>query len=102
MEGHFISGYGDRSRQVSIALLPDAVKEAEEFLRNSGHSQERFARVSRLIDGFETPYGMELLASVHWAASSTANEQRLDQDQVLEQVHSWNEHKKIFRHHHIH
>jgi hypothetical protein len=25
-------------------------------------------RLSRLIEGFETPYGMELPASVHWVA----------------------------------
>jgi O-acetyl-ADP-ribose deacetylase (regulator of RNase III) len=101
MEGHFISGYGDRSRHVSIALVPEAVKEAEEFLKNSHDSQERFARVSRLIDGFETPYGMELLSSVHWVATSAANEKRIDSDQVVELVHSWNEHKKIFRPDHI-
>jgi hypothetical protein len=82
-------------------MVPDAVKEAEEFLKNSGNSQKRFARVSHLIDGFETPYGMELLASVHWVASSAENERRIDENQVVEQVHSWNEHKKIFRPDHL-
>lgn len=101
MEGHFISGYGDRSRHVSIALVRAAVKQAEEFLKDSTESQERFARVSRLIDGFETPYGMELLASVHWVATSDRNEKQIDDDQAVDLVHWWNEHKKIFRPDHI-
>jgi hypothetical protein len=86
---------------VSIALLPRAVKEAEDYLKNSNDSQERFARVSRLIDGFETPYGMELLASVHWVATSDANGTKVDGEHAVSLVHSWNEHKKIFRPDHI-
>jgi hypothetical protein len=101
MEGHFISGYGDRSRHVSIVLSPDAIKEAEDYLKNSQDSQERFARVSRLIDGFETPYGMELLASVHWVARNPDYETEIDESRSIELVHSWNEHKKIFRPNHI-
>jgi O-acetyl-ADP-ribose deacetylase (regulator of RNase III) len=67
LEGHFTQGYGDSQKpDVEIALLEGAVEEAEAFL--SGHEAEhaRLARVSRVIEGFETPYGMELLSSVHW------------------------------------
>jgi O-acetyl-ADP-ribose deacetylase (regulator of RNase III) len=101
MEGHFISGYGDRSRQVSIALAPAAIAEAENYLRDSEGAQQRFARVARLIDGFETPYGMELLASVHWAATNRDLEETITENRAVELVHSWNEHKKIFRPNHI-
>lgn len=102
MEGHFISGYGDRSRQVSITLAPNAVTEAESYLKNSRDSQERFERVSNLIDGFETPYGMELLASVHWVATHEADRKDVEEDRILELVQSWNEHKKkTFRPDHI-
>lgn len=102
MEEHFISGDGDRSRQVSVVLAPEAVKEAEKYLENSQESQERFARVSRLIDGFETPYGMELLASVHWVTTCDTLQKQIDEDRAVELVHSWNEHKKkTFRADHI-
>ncbi len=102
MEGHFISGYGDRSRRVSIALLPDAVREAETYLGNAQETQERFQKVSRLIDGFETPYGMELLSSVHWVATSEDPRARTDRDRAVKLVLSWNEHKrKTFRPEHI-
>jgi O-acetyl-ADP-ribose deacetylase (regulator of RNase III) len=69
LEGHFIRGYGDRSRSVSVTLMPSALEESESFLQNSGETHERLDRVSQLIRGFETPYGMELLSTVHWIAS---------------------------------
>ena len=69
MEGHFIRGYGDRQKpDAEIGLLPGAVEEASSFLADKPESLARLEQVSRLIEGFETPYGMELLATVHWLA----------------------------------
>ena len=102
MEGHFISGYGDRSGRVSIALLLDAVREAEAYLASAQETQERFEKVSRLIDGFETPYGMELLSSVHWVAMNEDSEARADQERAVELIQSWSERKRrTFRPGHI-
>jgi hypothetical protein len=66
MEGHYVRGYGDRSRQSEIYLLPDAARPAAEFLADDPEASARLQRISHLIEGFETPYGMELLATVHW------------------------------------
>jgi len=41
MEGHFVRGYGDRSRDVSLHLFPDAVREAEQFLTADCETLER-------------------------------------------------------------
>jgi O-acetyl-ADP-ribose deacetylase (regulator of RNase III) len=102
LEGHFLSGYGDRSREVSISLEPTAVREAEEFLRTSQETQRRFERVSSLIDGFETPYGMELLASVHWVATVEDQSARYSLERTTALVHSWNDRKRAtFRPEHI-
>ena len=69
MEGHFIRGYGDRQKpDAEIELLPGAIEEASSFLADKPESLRRLDRVGRLIEGFETPYGMELLATVHWLA----------------------------------
>jgi O-acetyl-ADP-ribose deacetylase (regulator of RNase III) len=68
IEGHFIRGYGDRSRGASIRLLAQASEEARAFLQNHPETRQRLERVAALIEGFETPYGMELLATVHWLA----------------------------------
>src|SRR5271170_4152178 len=49
IEGHYVRGYGDRSRDVSLELFPEAVKEAEVFLANEKKTHDRLARVTALI-----------------------------------------------------
>jgi len=66
LEGHYLRGYGARSGGSNLSLLPNAREEAEAFLKEHPETQARLARVAQLIQGFETPYGMELLATVHW------------------------------------
>ena len=71
IEGHFITGYGDAedSPLVPLELKSQAVEQAESFLTGQQDTLERFNRVSALFEGFETAYGMELLATVHWVAT---------------------------------
>jgi O-acetyl-ADP-ribose deacetylase (regulator of RNase III) len=106
MEGHFIRGYGDSQKpQAEIELLPGAVEEATAFLAAKSESLARLERVSELIEGFETPYGMELLATVHWVAhrgGPTSNTQASDVAMAIEQVHAWNPRKQqVFKPEHI-
>lgn len=102
LEGHFIRGYGDSQRpDVEIELLPGATTEADRFLKNHPDSASRLARVVDLIDGFETPYGMELLSSVHWVATHEAPP-AMDADAALQAVHRWHDRKrKMFKPEHI-
>ena len=103
LEGHFIRGYGDRSigKDASIRLLPGAREEARAFLQNHQETLARFERVARLIEGLETPYGMELLATVHWVAQEDP-EPGTNPEAAIRGVHAWNKHKKMeFRAEHI-
>lgn len=52
----------------------------------------RVERVARLIDGFQSSYGMELLASVHWVAMHEDNVRSAEA--ALSAVHAWNPRKK--------
>ena len=101
LEGHYISGYGDSQKpNVEIKLLPGAVEKADAFLANQPEAKKRLEKVACLVEGFETPYGMELLASVHWVAvhDKTAK----DPNAAVEQIQSWNERKKnLFKVSHI-
>lgn len=106
MEGHFIRGYGDsQNPHAEIQLLPGAVEEAAHFLADKPESLARLKRVAELIEGFETPYGMELLATVHWVAHRGGpNSDRIAADAVsaIEQVHAWNPRKRrVFKPQHI-
>jgi O-acetyl-ADP-ribose deacetylase (regulator of RNase III) len=100
MEGHFISGYldGGDSPDKPIELKADAVSLAEEFLESHEETRQRFDRVTDLIQGFETPYGMELLSTVHWVAKHEGARQS---DAVVTKVYEWNERKKMFPVNHI-
>jgi O-acetyl-ADP-ribose deacetylase (regulator of RNase III) len=100
-EGHFTRGYGDSQKpDVEIDLMPGATEEAERFLAERPESRARLARVAALIEGFETPYGMELLASVHWVAAREPGV--TGPDEAVTRVHAWNARKRdMFRAAHI-
>lgn len=106
MEGHFIRGYGDSQKpDAEIELLPGAVDEASAFLVHRQDSRARLEQVANLIERFETPYGMELLATVHWVAHYGGRQGETlaaDADAAIDVVHSWNPRKKnIFKPDHI-
>lgn len=93
MDGAFLSGVGDGTKPSEIVLINSALDEAEASI-NAGADKEtgeRVERISRLIEGFETPYGMELLATVHW---TTAERPRATFDEIVQGVHGWNERKR--------
>ena len=102
IEGHLIRGYGDSQKpDTEIELLPDAVKEADLYLSQHPLPIARVNRVSNLIQGFETPYGMELLSSVHWVCRH-GKPKASTPESVIESVHRWNDRKsKMFRPEHI-
>jgi len=102
LEGHYTRGYGDTQKpDVEIALLPGATEEAEQFLAGHQPEHERLDRVSRLIEGFETPYGMELLSSVHWLAVRSDSPAR-NREEAVSGMASWNPRKqRMFQPDHI-
>ena len=58
-------------------------------------------RVARLIEDFETPYGLELLGTVHWLCTH-AEAPRGDVRGVLEGVRAWNRRKgDLLTEHHV-
>jgi O-acetyl-ADP-ribose deacetylase (regulator of RNase III) len=95
IEGHLVSGYADGgdAPDKQLALVPGAVEDATTFLAGHPNSRTRFDRVVSLVEGFETPFGMELLSTVHWVATY---EHALDNDAVIRAVYAWNERKHRF------
>ena len=94
IEGHYIRGYGDRSSKSEVYLLEGAVEEANSLLKNDDKAQERLDSVARIIKGFETPYGMELLATVHWVANKNSNIAQ-NPDLVVNEVQKWSPRKNL-------
>jgi O-acetyl-ADP-ribose deacetylase (regulator of RNase III) len=93
MEGHFIRGVGDGVVESEIEPIPEALSEADSFIEENGNGvvSRRVDRITALIDGFQTPYGMELLATVHWVAT---HEGAATVSEAINAVHQWNERKR--------
>ena len=103
MEGHFILGLGDGSLESEIEPTADALCEADMFIETSGDKAliQRIGRLRALIEGFQTPYGMELLSTVHWVAT---HEDGVDSpDTALQAIGKWNARKrKMMQTTHVH
>lgn len=97
IEGYMIAGYGDGgdAPDKELTTVPGAVEEASRFLDVEEHATTRkhFERVAALIEGFESPLGLELLSSVHWVMQ---RERPASVDDLVEQVHGWGERKRRF------
>lgn len=100
IEGHFLSGYADGgdAPDKPLELLPGVVERAREALAKQPDTHERFERVAAIVDGFETPSGLELLASVHWLAT---REDLSDTAKVTERLHDWTAKKRRFSEHQV-
>lgn len=100
MEGHYITGYGDAEdnpdRQINLRL--EVLPQAERFLKDHAPTKKHYQRVVDLISGFETPFGMELLATVHWVAN---REDATTVDQAITKTYAWNNRKRMFQEKHI-
>jgi O-acetyl-ADP-ribose deacetylase (regulator of RNase III) len=101
MEGIYIKGYSNEGSDSDINVTTEALAAADAFLQEQSQMalDHRIERVKQLIEGYETPYGLELLATVHWAAKEVGAS---NSKQVLTAVHAWNDRKaKLMQSSHI-
>lgn len=102
IDGHFIEGYVDSDSSdrpyKPIELKREALTKAQGLLEVEREAQQRIAQVQELIHGFETPFGLELLASVHWLMKY---EDIRDIQQLSSAMQAWNKHKALFEPEHL-
>lgn len=105
MEGHYLIGYGDGSATVAAAepirVLSGADELAGTVLREHEPTVQRIDRVLNLVEGFESAYGMELLASVCWIVHEEPATAR-DPHPAIDLVRDWSPRKgRMFTPEHI-
>ena len=95
IEGYFISGYADGgdTPNKQLNIVPGAFEEAKKILDQCKETQDRFNKVSSLIEGFESPAGLELLSTVHWIINNKSVKGIND---IISYTHKWGKHKKQF------
>jgi O-acetyl-ADP-ribose deacetylase (regulator of RNase III) len=96
MEGHFISGFGDGSLPVTKAELirvkPEIYEGLDRYIASHPATAARIRSVLSEIEGFESTYGLELLATVHWVMTHNATAMA-DSGVTHEEVRRWNQRK---------
>lgn len=95
IEGHLVRGYADGGDQPGkrLELLAGAIEQATSFLEQHTDTRDRLNKVSELVDGFESPFGLELLSTVHWVMSQNNIESI---DDVIRHTYDWNKRKEQF------
>jgi O-acetyl-ADP-ribose deacetylase (regulator of RNase III) len=95
IEGHLISGYADGgdNPHKPLELVPGSYEDSKSFLKSKKITLERLERVSKLVAGFESQFGLELLSSVHWVIEREGANSFQD---IVTKIYSWNDRKKQF------
>ncbi len=95
VEGHLVSGHADGGDvpDKQLKLVPGARNEAARFLERHEDTRSRFDRVTALVEGFESPFGLELLSTVHWVVR---HEDVGSLDDVIARTYAWSSRKRQF------
>lgn len=95
IEGHLVFGYADGgdAPDKQLKLVPGAVQDAKDFLKKHDETRAHFDMVTELVEGFESPFGLELLSTVHWVMK---NESVHSLEDVVSHTYSWNDRKRQF------
>jgi len=95
VDGHFVSGYTDGGDEPGkqLELVPGASDRASSVLDRQPETRARFERVARLVQGFESPFGLELLATVHWIVT---REGATAGAEIVARAYQWAERKRQF------
>jgi len=94
VEGHMLIGYADGgdNPDKTISIVDGVDKMADEFLADQPEILQRMDKISNLIEGFETPFGLELLATVHWIAKDGV----FTRKEIINRFYGWGIQKSKF------
>ncbi|HEX8343699.1 MAG TPA: macro domain-containing protein, partial [Actinoplanes sp.] len=104
LEGHHLAGLGDRSAKVTefapINPVAASVEEADRIVSDQPADLQRLISLLDVVEGFETPYSLELLATVHFASGHEPRTS--DPTALADRVASWSLRKaRMFTYKHV-
>lgn len=90
----FLTYEGDLSKpDTTISLVTDKKQSTQDYLSNQISSEEkgRLEKVENFIEGFESNFGLELLATVAYAIEQCPP---CSKEEIIEEIHAWTDRKK--------
>ncbi|MDR3626809.1 MAG: macro domain-containing protein [Ignavibacteriaceae bacterium] len=97
MDGHYLSGMKGKTAQPfdKITIVSSEIEKIEEFISNNctQEQKQRLESVYNLIEGFESPFGMELLATVDFVINTELNKD-YNSAQLKDRISNWNGRKQ--------
>lgn len=101
MNGYYLKGYEQKDTKPfePLQIMVDKAPEVQDYIKNelSREEQERLDKVAALINGFETPYGLELLATVDYLIGKNGT---FEPGEIMQNL--WSERKKdLFSKEHV-
>jgi O-acetyl-ADP-ribose deacetylase (regulator of RNase III) len=101
VNGYYLKGYEQKDTKPfePLQMMVDKAPEVQDFIKNelSREEKQRLNKVASFINGFETPYGLELLATVDFLISKI---KAFDREKITQSL--WSERKKdLFKAEHI-
>jgi O-acetyl-ADP-ribose deacetylase (regulator of RNase III) len=95
IEGYMVSGYADGgdAPEKQLKLVPGAIEEATSYLRQYPDTEARIKKVADLVEGYESPFGLELLSTVHWIIKKESADSL---NKIVQHTYAWNNHKRRF------
>lgn len=87
---NLISGFQGEESRTHVTQIGYAV--ANDYLQKFDQNDDDIiTKLSHLIEGYESPYGLELLSSVHWLSQ---HEKFFPLEKIIEAMQGWNEEKR--------
>ena len=92
VEGYFLSGYADGGDAPTkqLQLVPGALIDAQRVIAGHPDTENRMQRVTELVDGFETPFGLEFAVN---RALGCFQVRELQETAIIQGTYAWNERK---------
>ncbi|WP_319764044.1 macro domain-containing protein [Maridesulfovibrio sp.] len=103
LDGHYLTGWGagDERPLVKLQLVNSMQSKINDGLKKDQELSDRIERVLDLVEGFDSPYGLELLGTVHWVITQEL-ECKVDPEKIFGSISNWTDRKsRMFQRSHI-
>jgi O-acetyl-ADP-ribose deacetylase (regulator of RNase III) len=96
LEGYYFKGqirFQDMKPTDALQLVPDYLPEVYSIIQTELTDEEknRLQKLTSFIEGFESPFGLELLSTVHWAVKETDKEASVQRIKIY--IANWSSRK---------